>query len=280
MCPQPFISYSRHDLPFVRDLLRSLREAGMEPWIDLTNIPGGTPWNASIETALKNCSHCIVIVSPDSMKSNQVRREYEFALSQGKIVIPILLQTVAHMVGLQSIQWIDFRVTYSNPFRILVGRLKSETFTTNDYIGIPPRPLKFLGIAPVLSIACPPVVKIVAGFAFSSGLLKMLCGIVFRSSHLDDEVVIAVAEITTGLLFVFCSYRAANRRSTFFDIVFVAVIAIAIPLMGLFIAPKVMWPLIIAPLDAIALSIIVISRGYRRWMTAYAVGLGMREIQE
>ena len=104
MAAKLFISYSRHDFPFMRDLVRSLREAGMDLWLDVTSLSGGERWNTRIETALKECTHCLVVVSPYSMKSAQVAHEVEVADQHQKQIIPVLLQTANLSERLQTTQ--------------------------------------------------------------------------------------------------------------------------------------------------------------------------------
>jgi hypothetical protein len=48
MEPMPFISYARQDFPFVRDLVRSLRQQGIDSWFDIADIAGGDAWLLSI----------------------------------------------------------------------------------------------------------------------------------------------------------------------------------------------------------------------------------------
>src|SRR6266446_6063167 len=137
MAAKLFISYSRRDFPFVRDFVRSLRESGMDVWLDVTNLSGGEPWNSRIETALKESAYVLVIVSPYSVKSAQVQREIEAAAQYQKLIIPVLLQTTVLCRRLQEIQYVDFRVNYEKALHILLARLRNQPpSATEDWLDI------------------------------------------------------------------------------------------------------------------------------------------------
>lgn len=113
MAEKLFVSYSRRDFPFVRDLVRSLRNAGVDLWLDVANLSSGERWDSRIEAALKACSHCLVVVSPYSMKSAEVAREIEVADQFQKEVIPLLLQTANLSERLRTIEWSDAETHFS-----------------------------------------------------------------------------------------------------------------------------------------------------------------------
>jgi hypothetical protein len=272
---RPFISYSRRDLPFVRDLVRGLRQAGIEPWLDLTGVSGGDRWNASIETALRECSHCLVVVSPYAMRSVEVRRELAFALQHHKPVVPVLLQTTQLPEDLKSSQWIDFRISYDRALRILLARLRGERLHADtDLLAAPPRPRKFLGFVPMLYIACPTAVKTVSGLVFIAGFLKFMLGFFLTDFAQGDQVVLGGLLALTAVFAMWWTFRAANRRSTFTEMAFVAGFPVFFTCLGLTDDPRILWPLLVIPLDLIALMTIIRSRAYRRWMTTYSVGWG------
>lgn len=272
-----FISYSRYDLPFVRDLVHGLRHAGIEPWLDLANVSGGDRWDASIETALQQCSHCLVVVSPYSMRSVAVQRELEFALQQEKPVIPVLLQTTELPARLQSLQWVDFRINFERGLRSLLTRLRGAPLRAESgALRAPPRPIEFFGFVPILHIACPAAVKTVSGLIFLGGGLKFMLGYFLTHSSSVDEVFIAGMEIALGVVAMWWTLRAANRRSTLIEMAGFCGLAVLLPGLGLMADPKVLWPLLILPLDLTALIVILASRACRRWMTTYSVGWGRK----
>jgi hypothetical protein len=59
-------------------------------WIDQLDIEPGMPWDREVEDALASCACLLVILSPVSVKSDNVRDEVSFALSKQKRIIPVL----------------------------------------------------------------------------------------------------------------------------------------------------------------------------------------------
>jgi hypothetical protein len=121
--PAAFISYSREDSEFALRLAKSLKEAGANVWLDQLELVPGYSWDSAIETALKSATKLLLILSPSSARSDNVRDELFFALERGKIVIPILFKDCDVPLRLQRTQRIDFRTNYSHGLLALLGHL-------------------------------------------------------------------------------------------------------------------------------------------------------------
>ncbi len=81
---QIFLSYAQSDEPFAKALSSELSRRGLSvwsPWAEL--LPGENPW-LRIGEALKKSKAMVVLVSPDSVHSDHVRREIEYALGNAK----------------------------------------------------------------------------------------------------------------------------------------------------------------------------------------------------
>jgi hypothetical protein len=61
-------------------MVDGLRESDHEIWFDELELTPGTGWGKEIDKALNASRAMIVLVSPASMKSKEVRREIEHAL--------------------------------------------------------------------------------------------------------------------------------------------------------------------------------------------------------
>lgn len=130
---QIFISYRRQDLPFAKALYAGLAEAGYRPWLDLNDIRSGEPFQAAIDTAIRDSHAMIVLASPWSVGvrygSQYVLEEWTTALRRDpQRVLALLIQdlsaedvafieqqVVARAMpnradGWQAIQWYDMRV--------------------------------------------------------------------------------------------------------------------------------------------------------------------------
>ena len=73
---QVFISYSRRDLAFVEQLAADLQAAGLDVWYDLSGLEGGARWSIEIEKGIRDSQYVLVVLSPDSVASEWVEREY------------------------------------------------------------------------------------------------------------------------------------------------------------------------------------------------------------
>jgi hypothetical protein len=121
--PAAFISYSRDDSEFALHLAQDLKAAGAFVWLDQLDIPAGHPWDNAIEDALSDAPQVLIVLSPSSARSDNVRNEISFALEQGKIIIPVLYMDCVVPLRLQRTQRIDFRADYARGLTALLGHL-------------------------------------------------------------------------------------------------------------------------------------------------------------
>jgi uncharacterized membrane protein len=124
LSPLAFISYSRNDSEFALRLAQDLKTAGAAVWLDQLDIQPGVPWDNAIETALSKSPVMLLVLSPDSAKSDNVRNEISFALEEGKIIIPVLYMDCTVPLRLQRTQRIDFRADYAHGLTSLLAYLK------------------------------------------------------------------------------------------------------------------------------------------------------------
>jgi hypothetical protein len=79
---QIFLSHAPSDEAFAKTLSSQLSRRGLSVWSPSEEVlPGDNVW-LRIGEALENSRAMIVLVSPDSMRSENVRREIEYALGQ------------------------------------------------------------------------------------------------------------------------------------------------------------------------------------------------------
>jgi hypothetical protein len=108
---QVFVSYSRRDLPFVEQLAADLNRAGLNVWFDLTGLEGGERWSEKIQDAIRNSQYVIVVLSPDSVKSEWVEREFLFASNANKKIIPLLYRQCELPLNYLNLNYIDVQGT-------------------------------------------------------------------------------------------------------------------------------------------------------------------------
>lgn len=71
-----FICYVREDEDFVLKLATNLKNLGISVWLDQWNIPSGADWDQAIDSALYGCSSFLIVLSPLSIESDEVRSEF------------------------------------------------------------------------------------------------------------------------------------------------------------------------------------------------------------
>lgn len=106
---QVFISYSRKDTEFVEQLASDLQSAGLEVWYDLSGLEGGTRWGTEIQSAIENSQFFLVVLSPNSLNSKWVQREFLFAESCNLKVIPLQYLPCRLPMWLLDLQLIDLQ---------------------------------------------------------------------------------------------------------------------------------------------------------------------------
>lgn len=84
-----FISYSRKDAELAIALAERLRETGATVWMDTVAIVAAQTWSAEIVNAIKECKALVVLLSPDSVASQNVTKEVALASEMRKIIVPV-----------------------------------------------------------------------------------------------------------------------------------------------------------------------------------------------
>jgi hypothetical protein len=126
-----FISYSRKDMDFVRKLAGDLEKAGYDVWWDITDLRGGDDWVRQIPEAIRLSQFFLVVLTPDSVESEWVRKEYTQALSLRKKIIPMMLVPGPVPFALNTINFINFASgEYTDNYKKLLEAM--------DYSGEPP----------------------------------------------------------------------------------------------------------------------------------------------
>ena len=118
-----FLSYARKDEEFVLKLANELRAVDVNLWLDKLDILGGQHWDRAVEKALKICQGMIVVLSPESVASDNVMDEVLEARKKEKSVVPILLRSCDIPLCLRRIQYVDFTADYAAGFSQLLRAL-------------------------------------------------------------------------------------------------------------------------------------------------------------
>ncbi len=121
-----FISYSRDDRAFVEKLVDSLRENGLEVWLDV-HLRSGEDWDDALESQIIGTDHMIIVLSETSAASDNVKNEMRFALDKGKQIHPILYKPCSVPLSMRRMHYIDFTaLDYDKALQRLVQDIKTE----------------------------------------------------------------------------------------------------------------------------------------------------------
>lgn len=143
-----FISYSSKDVDIAAQLHTHLEAKGIQIWRDRTRLKGGDFWDSEIEKALSNPSikNVIVLVSVNSMNSEMVKNEIEYAAQRGKNLIPVIISDFRHrLLRLIRRNEIDLRNRYDSGLQELLNTLIQLNDIDNEPVKPPvvTKPLDF-----------------------------------------------------------------------------------------------------------------------------------------
>lgn len=125
-----FISYSRIDEAFARQLASQLRSVGANVWLDVEDIPAGMNWSRAIQSGLDESELMLVIISPESMASQDVEEEWQDFRDNRKPIIPLQWRDAKVHYQLRRKQHVDFKgQPFDKAFQDLYQELKRNGVT-------------------------------------------------------------------------------------------------------------------------------------------------------
>ena len=110
-----FLCHASADKPKVRELYRTLKRRGVQPWLDAEDLIPGQNWEVEIPKALLSSDAIIICLTPNSVdKEGYVQKEIKFALDkamempEGRIfIIPARLEDCELPFGLKKYQAVN-----------------------------------------------------------------------------------------------------------------------------------------------------------------------------
>jgi len=145
MAEEIFISYARKDQERAEPLVSMLEEGGFSVWMDKGNIEAARLWSEQIVQAIKECRTLILLVSRNSLDSDNVLKEVMLASESKKKILPVYLEPCDlpdrfryQLAGIQHIEFYDLDSTRVR--EKICTSLKSETegFGASRANGFPP----------------------------------------------------------------------------------------------------------------------------------------------
>jgi formylglycine-generating enzyme required for sulfatase activity len=131
-----FISYSRVNADFAVSIAKDLKLAGFDVWLDQLDIPTGSRWDDEIEKALEASNIFLIILSPESIQSQNVKDEIGYAIDSGKHILPVVIKNCKVPFRLRRFQYVDFTAeSYEQSLvkiKYLLGNTRELSAVKND----------------------------------------------------------------------------------------------------------------------------------------------------
>ena len=127
-----FISYSRANSDFAVRLAKDLKASGHEVWLDQLDIPTGSRWDDELEKALRTCTTFLIILSPASIKSQNVKDEIGYAIDTGKHILPLMIKQCEVPFRLRRFQYVDFTKDDLDEYKERLRETKSLLSNTKE----------------------------------------------------------------------------------------------------------------------------------------------------
>lgn len=180
-----FVSYARQDAEVANRIVEYLRQSGVDVWYD-RELRAGENWPGVIADQLERADAVLVLVSPASLQSQWVQREWAAALGQSVRLIPVLVQgsTFADLPApLSTLQAVDL----------------------NQY---DPRELERL-VEAVVQLRSSPAAAAIAAIDVERIVEDITARVVERLGPAAQAATPAPPEEEPALIFVICSYDEA-----------------------------------------------------------------------
>ncbi len=113
-----FLSHSSKDRAFVLRLVKIFESNRISYWYSATHIKGAKQWHDEIGRALGACNWFLVVLTPDAVRSQWVKRELLFALDEDRYnrrIIPLLYKSCKYSRlswTLPAFELVDFRARF------------------------------------------------------------------------------------------------------------------------------------------------------------------------
>ncbi|MCC6365793.1 MAG: toll/interleukin-1 receptor domain-containing protein [Bryobacterales bacterium] len=124
-----FVSHSSKNIAFVNRIVGVLAEHEVKSFLSKANIRGAQEWHDEIGAALERCDWFLLVLSPQAVESEWVKRELMFALEEKRYkgrILPVIYKTCeAKKLSwtLSAFQNVDFRKSFEAGSREMLAAL-------------------------------------------------------------------------------------------------------------------------------------------------------------
>jgi len=119
-----FISYERCSEEIADTIRESLTHTGFRVWQDMENIRGTQRWPVVVNQALQDCARLVLLLTPESMASEEVFNEWFYFYYHHKPIYCLMVETCEPHYQLLPFQYLDWRASVK-PWERLVDDLQA-----------------------------------------------------------------------------------------------------------------------------------------------------------
>jgi hypothetical protein len=152
-----FVSYTSQNADAARRICESLRAAGIEVWLDQSELRGGDAWDSAIRKQIKTCALFLPVISANTSVRSEgyFRLEWKLAVDRSHLmaaerafIVPVVIddvRTADALVpdGFREVQWTSCPAgQVSAEFVARIARLLAPDVphTPSAVLRTPPRP--------------------------------------------------------------------------------------------------------------------------------------------
>lgn len=107
-----YLAYTREDALFTVQLAEDLTALGVDVWLDLNEIAAGADWASAQQAAIEASEGLIVVLSPEAMQRDHMRREIEQAFNRRKAIFLAVARRSPWRGWLNGLPVADFTEQY------------------------------------------------------------------------------------------------------------------------------------------------------------------------
>jgi hypothetical protein len=192
-----FLSYAAPDRTIASRLADDLKLSNLDVWYD-QKLMAGENWRNVIERRLKDATAVIVLLSPDSLRSEWVTMEWQSAIARSARVLPVLIRGASFSdlpAPLADIHTIDLSSDYDRGLRMLARTIGSLNSSSEPAVA------DAINMKQIVDDAAKQVMKLLSMQAAEAAIPS--------SDDLDSELVFVICAFTSDMEPIFDAIAAA-----------------------------------------------------------------------
>ncbi|GAB4575113.1 MAG: hypothetical protein Kow0077_25020 [Anaerolineae bacterium] len=121
-----YLAYTREDALFAVQLAEDLQALGIEVWLDINEIAPGHDWEAAQQAAIEACEGLVIVLSPEAMRREHMRREVQRAFNRRKTIFLAVARPSPWRSWLNGLPLADFTSDYDAGLDALVLNIMGD----------------------------------------------------------------------------------------------------------------------------------------------------------